>query len=87
MELRDNDANRYGGKGVTMAVRNENSELRDAADQAGIDRRMVELDGTRNKSRQGANAILAVSLATAWLPLCAPARNKILAINSPCRYR
>jgi enolase len=65
-----------------------NSELRDAAHQAEIDRRMIELDGTRNKSRQGANAILAVSLATAWLPLYrALARNKIPATNSPCRYR
>lgn len=70
-ELRDNDANRYGGKGVTKAVRHVNVELRqaligrDAADQASIDRTMIELDGTRNKCRLGANAILAVSLAAA----------------------
>src|SRR5438046_5966017 len=70
-ELRDNDPERYGGKGVTKAVSHVNGELRntligrDAADQASIDRTMIELDGTRNKSRLGANAILAVSLAVA----------------------
>src|SRR5438552_4286998 len=71
VELRDKDPKRYGGKGVTQAVANVNGELReallgrDAADQAGIDRLMVERDGTPNKSRLGANAILAVSLALA----------------------
>ena len=71
VELRDNDAKRFGGKGVTKAVRHVNHDLRnalighDADDQASIDRTMIELDGTRNKSRLGANAILAVSLATA----------------------
>ena len=71
VELRDNDPKRYGGKGVTKAVSHVNGELRntligrDAADQASIDRTMIELDGTRNKSRLGANAILAVSLAVA----------------------
>ena len=71
VELRDKDPKRYGGKGVTRAVAHVNGELRqvllghDSADQAGIDRRMIELDGTPNKSRLGANAILAVSLAAA----------------------
>ena len=71
VELRDKDPKRYGGKGVTQAVANINGELRtallgrDAADQAGIDRLMAERDGTPNKSRLGANAILAVSLAVA----------------------
>jgi len=71
VELRDNDPKRYGGKGVTKAVAQVNGELRDtlighdAADQASVDRTMIELDGTRNKSRLGANAILAVSLSVA----------------------
>jgi enolase len=71
VELRDGDPLRYLGKGVLNAVQHVNGELRDslvgrdAADQAGIDRRMLELDGTDNKSRLGANALLAVSLATA----------------------
>jgi enolase len=69
VELRDQDPVRYLGKGVTRAVGHVNGELRqalvghDASDQAGIDRVMVELDGTPSKSRLGANAILAVSLA------------------------
>ncbi|MCC6208965.1 MAG: phosphopyruvate hydratase [Gammaproteobacteria bacterium] len=71
IELRDGDARRYGGKGVTRAVENIRKEIRgallgkDAMDQAAIDRVMIELDGTPNKSRLGANAILAVSLANA----------------------
>jgi enolase len=71
IELRDGDARRYGGKGVVKAVANIRNEIRgallgkDAADQAGIDRLMIDLDGTPNKSRLGANALLAVSLATA----------------------
>ena len=71
LELRDGDKGRYRGKGVLDAVSHVNGELReslvgmDAADQAAIDRRMIELDGTENKSRLGANAILAVSLAAA----------------------
>jgi enolase len=71
VELRDGDPARYLGKGVLNAVAHVNGALRDAlvgrdaADQAGIDRRMLELDGTDNKSGLGANAILAVSLATA----------------------
>jgi enolase len=71
VELRDGDAARYLGKGVLHAVQHVNGVLRDSlvgrdpADQAAIDLRMRELDGTDNKSRLGANAILAVSLATA----------------------
>ncbi|HSA33497.1 MAG TPA: phosphopyruvate hydratase, partial [bacterium] len=69
LELRDGDKARYLGKGVLKAVANANGELRtallghDVLDQAGLDRRMIELDGTDNKSRLGANALLAVSLA------------------------
>jgi len=71
LELRDGDAKRYLGKGVTRAVANVNGELKkllvghDARDQAGIDRAMIESDGTEMKSRLGANALLAVSMATA----------------------
>lgn len=71
VELRDGDLSRYQGKGVLRAVANVNDVLgpavagMDAADQAAIDARMIELDGTENKSRLGANAILAVSCATA----------------------
>jgi enolase len=70
VELRDGDE-AFGGKGVTRAVANVNGELaeavagRDAADQEGLDRAMIELDGTGNKGRLGANAILGVSLAAA----------------------
>src|SRR5512143_3224093 len=69
-ELRDG-GRLWLGKGVTQAVANVNSEIavavrgRDALDQAGLDRALIELDGTPNKSRLGANAILAVSLAAA----------------------
>jgi enolase len=71
VELRDGDRQRYGGKGVLKAVENINTVIRDvvrgrdAADQAEIDRVMIELDGTDNKGRLGANALLAVSLANA----------------------
>ncbi|HYZ32020.1 MAG TPA: phosphopyruvate hydratase [Crenalkalicoccus sp.] len=71
VELRDGDKSRYGGKGVLTAVANVEGEIFDAlsgmeaADQIRIDEVMVELDGTPNKSRLGANAILAVSLAVA----------------------
>jgi len=71
VELRDGDAARYGGKGVRNAVGHVAGEIRnavlemDAHDQAALDHRMIELDGTDNKSRLGANAILAVSLAAA----------------------
>jgi enolase len=71
IELRDGDPKRYFGKGVTRAVGHVNGEIgrallgRAADDQAAIDRLMIELDGTPTKSRLGANAILAVSLAAA----------------------
>lgn len=71
LELRDGDPHRYFGKGVLKAVANVNDTIAsaligmDASDQSAIDRRMILLDGTENKSRLGANAILAVSLAVA----------------------
>ena len=71
VELRDGDKKRYGGKGVLKAVRHAETEIakavigRDAQDQAGLDEALIALDGTENKSRLGANSILAVSLATA----------------------
>jgi enolase len=71
VELRDGDKSRYGGKGVLKAVENVNTEIfdallgMDAREQAEIDQIMIKLDGTENKSRLGANAILGVSLAVA----------------------
>jgi len=71
LELRDQDPARYLGKGVLKAVQNVNTEIRlaligqDAADQKALDTVMLELDGTENKAKLGANAILAVSLAAA----------------------
>src|SRR5688572_10101083 len=71
IELRDGDKSQWLGKGVSKAVANVNDVLgreilgRDAADQPGIDKAMIDLDGTPNKAKLGANAILGVSLATA----------------------
>jgi enolase len=71
VELRDGDKKRYGGKGVLKAVESVNTVLKkalvghDARDQAGLDAKMIELDGTDTKSRLGANALLAISLANA----------------------
>jgi enolase 1/2/3 len=71
VELRDGDPKRYGGKGVRKAVANVNDEIKhrirgmQVEDQAKLDRTLIELDGTDNKSRLGANAILGVSLAAA----------------------
>ncbi|MGR9100999.1 MAG: phosphopyruvate hydratase [Gammaproteobacteria bacterium] len=71
IELRDGDKSRYLGKGVLKAVENVKTEIRsavvgmDAADQTGIDKKMIELDGTETKARLGANAMLAVSMAAA----------------------
>ena len=71
VELRDGDKNRFLGKGVLKAVKNVNTEIAkalanfDAADQRALDHKMIELDGTPNKGRLGANAILAVSMAAA----------------------
>jgi enolase 1/2/3 len=71
VELRDGDKSRWGGKGVSKAVQAVNGEIAEAAvgmeaeDQAGLDAELIALDGTENKGRLGANAILGVSLATA----------------------
>src|SRR5688572_16836182 len=71
VELRDGDKKKYAGKGVLKAVKNVNDTIapallgNDVADQTGIDEMMIELDGTENKSKLGANAILAVSMAVA----------------------
>ena len=71
LELRDKDAGRYGGKGVMKAVQNVNDAIApkllgiEAIEQVLIDRTMLELDGTANKEKLGANAILSVSLAVA----------------------
>ena len=71
LELRDQDPARYGGKGVLSAVRNIEEVIApavrgmDVMDQAALDQAMIDLDGTDNKGKLGANAILAVSLAVA----------------------
>src|SRR5258708_6261835 len=71
IELRDGDKSRYGGKGVIKAIEHINTEIcesivgLDAVEQCFIDQTLIELDGTENKSRLGANAMLAVSLAVA----------------------
>ncbi len=83
LELRDGDKSRYGGKGVLKAVGHVNGEIAECikglevGDQFGLDQAMIDLDGTENKSRLGANAILAASLASAHaaaqeqaMPLC-----------------
>ena len=82
LELRDNDNTRYNGKGVLKAVSNVNNELKnlvvgmDVLDQKAIDYKMIEADGTENKSRFGANAILGVSMAV--LKAAALSVNKLL---------
>src|SRR5438034_2988406 len=71
VELRDGDPKRYGGKGVLQAVANVNDIIarelksKDALDQRSIDQKLIDLDGTANKSNLGANALLAVSMANA----------------------
>ena len=71
LELRDGDKARYGGKGVTKAVENINTIINetltgmDASDIYAVDRAMIKADGTKDKSKLGANAILAVSIACA----------------------
>ncbi|MGH8708004.1 MAG: phosphopyruvate hydratase, partial [Burkholderiales bacterium] len=71
IELRDGDARRYGGRGVLKAVEHINTEISeaivglDASEQGFIDKTLIDLDGTENKSRLGANALLAVSMAVA----------------------
>ena len=86
IELRDGDAARYLGKGVLQAVENVNTELSeaiiglDAEEQAFIDKTLIDLDGTENKSRLGANAILAVSMAVAK----AAAEDAVAAVDPGC---
>jgi len=81
LELRDGDKSKYLGKGVLKAVANANTEIAkavaglDAADQRALDKRLIDLDGTPTKSRLGANAILAVSMAVA--------RGAAAALNQP----
>ena len=76
VELRDQDPDRYSGKGTRRAASNVNSEIgavltgRNAEDQAAIDRTLIELDGTRQKSRLGANAMLGVSWLRTLQGLC-----------------
>ena len=87
LELRDGNADRYRGKGVQRAVRNILDEIRpalvgkNAEDQRAIDQCMLDLDGTPNKERLGANSILAVSLATA--KAAARAQNRSLYRRDP----
>ena len=97
VELRDGDKSRWGGKGVEKAVANVNGEIaqavsgRDASDQQGLDRALIDLDGTENKSRLGANAILGVSLANAKAaaasaeppPMPAATGNTFSSVNTP----
>ena len=97
VELRDGDKTRYLGKGVRNAVANVNTTIAstlkgfDAADQEGLDRRLIDLDGTENKGRLGANALLGVSLANAHA--VPPRRSRRCgstwptAATSPCRCR
>ena len=96
LELRDNDSNRYLGKGVLNAVDNINTKIKaklmnmDASDQRMIDKTMIDMDGTENKSKLGANAILAVSLANAKAAANAqniPLYQHIAAVNNtPEKY-
>lgn len=86
-ELRDGEAGRYQGKGVSQAVENVRTALkdvlrgRDSRDQEEIDRVMMEADGTRNKDRLGANALLAVSLANARAAAAAQGKPLYAALN------
>lgn len=93
LELRDKRSNRFGGKGVVTAVKNIMDKIgpsvrgMDAADQAALDRFMIELDGTPNKSKLGANAILGVSMAAARAAALAhgmPLYRYIGGINARC---
>ncbi len=92
LELRDQDDNRYGGKGVLTAVDNVNTFIRDAligtdiGDQQAIDKIMLDLDGTENKSKLGANAILAVSLACAHARANASGHNLFYSLNPAKSY-
>ena len=91
IELRDNNSARYLGKGVMQAVPNVNETIAaaiagdDADDQAALDRKMIELDGTENKGRLGANALLAVSLANAQAAARALLENTEMDVNDVAR--
>jgi enolase len=93
IELRDGDRSRYLGKGVLKAVENVKTAIRsaivgmNAEDQAGIDARMIELDGTDNKGRLGANALLAVSLAAAHAAAKATGKPLYAYLNQSGEYR
>src|SRR5438067_11513299 len=88
VELRDGDKARYGGKGVLKAVANVNADIAtavkgfDANDRAGLDRLLIDLDGTPNKRRLGANAILGVSLAAAHAVAAASGQSLFASIGS-----
>ena len=89
VELRDGDPKRYGGKGVRRAVENVDKVIApalrgmDVADQRAVDGKLIALDGTDNKSRLGANAVLAVSLATARAAAAAAGRPLYSALGGP----
>jgi len=97
VELRDGDKSRYMGKGVKKAVANVNTTIADAlkgfdaADQQGLDQKLINLDGTDNKGRLGANALLGVSMANAHA--IAASKNSpcghiwLAAMKSLCRYQ
>ena len=91
LELRDGDAKRYGGKGVLKAIANVNGTIAaklkgaDAANQSAIDRTMIEMDGTANKSKLGANAMLGVSLANAHAGAAAKGVPLYLYLNPDAR--
>ena len=90
LELRDGDKSRYLGKGVTKAVENINTIINeavkglDASDIYAVDRAMIEADGTKDKSKLGANAILAVSIATCRASAAAPG---YAAVSFPGRHQ
>ena len=93
VELRDGDEARYAGKGVLRAVANVNDLLgpavagREALDQEGLDRALIDLDGTRNKSRLGANALLGVSLAVAHAAAAAQGLPLYRSLGGPSAHR
>ena len=92
VELRDGDKKRFGGKGVQKAVAAVNGEIaneldgRDATDQAAVDKAMIDLDNTVNKSRLGANAILGVSLAVAKAAANSTAQPLYRAVGGPSAH-
>jgi enolase len=93
LELRDGEKHRYGGKGVFNAVRNVSGEIADALqgmdleDQEGIDRKLIALDGTPNKKRLGANAILGASLAVAHAAAASRGEELYVHLNQLWRQR